>query len=146
MKRGGYSLVEVMIAAAVVAIGLSAGAILVGAIVAQKEQDHISLRAANIQEQAIALYRLGISDSATIARLMPEPATNIATPAPGIFSIVFSAEGTTNLGGLVNGDSREITMSIVTNSLIYGRTVPPSGATEYLTNTQTFLLPTIRIR
>ncbi len=145
-EKSGYSLVEVMIAAAVVAIGVSAGAILVGALVAQTEQDHISLRAANLQEQAINLYRFGVTNSGTIAGLMPEKCTNTSTPAAGVFSILFSTEGSTNVSGNIGGGSGTIAINIVTNSLIYRLADPSSGSVQYLTNTQTVLLPSIRIR
>jgi prepilin-type N-terminal cleavage/methylation domain-containing protein len=142
VRQDGYSLVEVMIAAAVVAIGLSAAAVLVGAIMTQKEQDLVSLRAANVQEQAIALYRLGITNTGTIIGLLPEACTNVAVPAEGVFSLSFGEEVPTSIAG----QGGAITMSVVTNTLVYGRRDPSSGTVQYLTNAQTVLLPSIRIR
>ncbi len=142
MRRNGYSLVEVMIAAAVVAIGLAAAAVLVGAIMTQKEQDLVSMRAANVQEQAIALYRLGITNTGTIIGLLPEACTNVAAPPEGVYSLSFGEEATTSIAG----QGGTITMSVVTNTLVYGRCDPSSESVQYLTNFQTVLLPSIRIR
>lgn len=131
-----------MVAAAVVAIGLSAAAVLVGSIMTQKEQDLVSLRAANVQEQAITLYRLGITNTGTIIGLLPETCTNVATPPEGVYSLSFSEEATTRIAG----QGGTITMGVVTNTLVHGRRDPSSGAVQYLTNTQTVLLPSIRVR
>ena len=145
MRKNGYGLVEVMIAAAIVAIGLSAAAVLVGAIMTQKEQDLVSLRAANVQEQAIALYRLGVTNTETIVGLLPEPCTNVATPAEGVYSILFGEEASIEVAN-DNNAGETIVMNAATNTLVYGRRDPASGAMQYSTNSQTVLLPSIRIR
>lgn len=74
MKRNGFSLVEAMIAAGIVAIGLTAAASLVGALMAKEEINSISLRAANLQEQAVMLYRLGLSPTRIRERSYRRPA------------------------------------------------------------------------
>ncbi len=48
MKKNAFSLVEALIAAAIVSIGLTAAAALVGALMAKEEINTVSLRAANL--------------------------------------------------------------------------------------------------
>jgi prepilin-type N-terminal cleavage/methylation domain-containing protein len=90
MKKKGFSLVEAMIAAGIVAIGLTAAASLVGALMAKEETNSISLRAANLQEQAVMLYRLGLPP-ARIREILPETVSDTTTPAPGTYGLSFGA-------------------------------------------------------
>ncbi|MBJ7326753.1 MAG: type II secretion system protein, partial [Chthoniobacterales bacterium] len=90
MKKNGFSLVEALIAAGIVAIGLTAAASLVGALMAKEELNSVSLRAANLHEQAIVLYRLGLSP-ARIREILPETCTESGAPVAGTFGLTFGA-------------------------------------------------------
>ena len=80
MRGKGFSLIEALIASAIVAIGLTAAASLVGALMAREEVNTVSLRAANLHEQAVILYRLGLSP-ARIRAILPETCIDGVAPA-----------------------------------------------------------------
>ncbi len=91
-----YSLIEVLIAAAILVIGISAAAILANALLVQEESNGFALRAFNTQEQAARLWQLGLSP-ATITNILPERCTTNATN-PGIYSMYLGfTNGVTNL-------------------------------------------------
>lgn len=140
MKRAGYTLVEVLVAVVVVAVGITAAAVLVGAIMGQEELNQVSLRAANLQEQAVALYRLG-QDQASIRSFLPETCGTSATPAQGQFSVFFGgAGGTTN----ISSSGETITLQTDTCTVIYPNPISGSGEATYSTNAVTVLRPTIQ--
>ena len=94
-----YSLIEVLIAAAILVVGISAAAILANAILVQEESNGYSLRAFNAQEQAARLWQLGLSP-ATITNILPERCSTNATN-PGAYSVYLGfSNSTTNVGGL----------------------------------------------
>lgn len=126
MKNRGYSLVEVMVGAAVVAIGLTAAAVLVGSIMRQQEVNAATLRAANLQEQAITLYRLGMGTN--VGALLPESG----------YTFGFSSPPTvTNLSnGVVS-----FAVEVVDCTMTYP---DPAGDGSRLTNTVPVVRPTIR--
>lgn len=59
-SRAGYSLVEVLIAAGLVALGIGAAALLAMTMVSQQDASARVVRALNYQEQAARLYQLGL--------------------------------------------------------------------------------------
>lgn len=126
MKSHGYSLVEVMVGAAVVAIGLTAAAVLVGSIMQQQEVNASILRSANLQEQAVTLYRLGMGTN--IGALLPESGHNFEFSSPPTV---------TNLS---NGAVR-FAVEVVNCTMTYPN---PAGDGSLLTNTVSVVRPTIR--
>lgn len=136
MKTKGYSLIEVLVAAAVVAVGLTAATVLVGSIMSQQELNLVSLRAANLQEQAVTLYRLGVQPT-NMRGIMPESCTDSSTPSQGTFSLTFGASNNVDLaiGGATN--------SYLSNTCTVIFPNPPggTGATTYSTNTVTVIMP-----
>lgn len=90
-RKSGYSILEVLVAAVVVAVGLAAGAGLIRAIVISEESAAGTSVAINLHEQATMLYRLDLPP-ATIRAILPEPCTTGAAPAAGTYSIEFGAE------------------------------------------------------
>lgn len=92
MSRSGYSIVEVLLAAAVVAVGMTAGAILVGAILAQQQVSATAMLAANLQEQAVTLHRLGL-EPAEIRAVLPEDCVDSDSPPAGALGLVFTDNG-----------------------------------------------------
>jgi prepilin-type N-terminal cleavage/methylation domain-containing protein len=128
MKARGYSLVEVMVAAAVIAIGLTASAVLVGTLTQQEEVNAAALRAANLQEQAVRLYRLDV-DTALITALLPESSTYSVSFTPANDALSFEVDGTQVLL-----DAADCTMTYPN----------PAGDGTNLSNTVTVIRPTIR--
>lgn len=137
MKPSGYSLVEVVVAAAVVAIGLTAAATLVGALIRQEEVNSAALRAANLQEQAISLYRLGIAKE-EIAGLLPEPASTGLVPGVSAYAVDFSDP---TLASLTASDGTVFSVEVATNTLVYPE---PGEAGGLVTNRQIVVRPAIR--
>jgi len=128
MNAWGYSLIEVMVAAVVIAIGLTASAVLVGTLIQQEELNAAALRAANLQEQAVRLYRLDV-DTDLITALLPEPATYVVSFTPASDVPSFEVDGT-----VVLLDTADCTMTYPN----------PAGDGTTLSNTVTVVRPTIR--
>jgi len=127
MRTKGYSLIEVVVAAAVVAVGLTAAAVLASTLMQQEEVNAAALRAANLQEQAITLYRLGISPG-QIAFLLPEPSgydVNFTTATEEEFEV----------------DGTKVRIDVSSCSVTYP---DPSGNGQNLSSTVTVVRPTIR--
>lgn len=137
MKAAAYSLVEVMVAAAVVAVGLTAAAVLVGTLMQQQELNAAALRAANLQEQAVKLHRLDLSSSA-IRSILPEPCVASGTPPSGGYTLSFSVASSTNFlvdGTVVNLDRTSLT-------LVY----PAPAVSGNVTNRVDVFRPATRVR
>lgn len=137
MNHRGYSLVEVMIAAAIIAVGLTAAAVLVGSLMTQQEINAASLRATNLQEQAVRLYRLDLP-AASITELLPESASTDLQPAVGAYGLNFTTAGATN----VTIDGTDVQVDLTTCTLAY---VSPVEANTVVTNSVTIVRPSIRI-
>lgn len=137
MKRAGFSLVEVMVAAAIVAVGLTAAAVLAGTLMQQEELNAASMRAADMQEQVSKLYRLDMASS-TIRSLLPEPCVAAGDPPSGGYRVSFSTASPTNMDiGGVN-----VSLDKTTLTLVYSNPVGRSNAT----NVVDILRPTIRVK
>jgi prepilin-type N-terminal cleavage/methylation domain-containing protein len=140
MKCRAYSLVEVMIAAGIVAIGLSAATVLVGTLMTQQEINAASLRAANLQEQAIRLYRLGMLPT-EIPGLLPEASLTGVISTDGKYAIDF---GVSEANTFEVDDGTEIVETVVEVTpctMIYPN---PAGVSGFVTNTISVVRPTIR--
>ncbi len=147
MRREAYSLVEVMVAVAVIGIGMTAAAMLVNTLMAQEEVNAASLRAANLQEQAVMLYRLGVGDDPDlggddlIRALLPEVCGTNSPPAEGTFSIVFSDPQQTNIAVSSGGT---IPLEFTTCTMEFAVPLPGDDAAPLRTNTVGILRPVIR--
>lgn len=137
MNQRGYSLVEVMIAAAIIAVGLTAAAVLVGSLMNQQESNAASLRAANLQEQAVRLYRLDLSPG-LILDLLPEATSSDLSPASGSYGISFSTSTSTNL----TIDATAVFVDVATCTLAYAS---PVVSNTIITNAVTIVRPSIRV-
>ncbi len=138
MRNAGFSLVEVLVAAAIVVIGLTAAAVLAGTIMAQQELNAATLRAANLQEQAVKLYRMDLSSSA-IRGILPENCIASGTPPTGGYTLSFTVATATNavVGGVtVNLDSTACRM--VSRN--------PDSIGSLTSNSVTILRPSIRVK
>lgn len=139
MKQAAYSLVEVMVAVAVIGIGMTAAAMLINSLMAQEEINAASLRAANLQEQAVMLHRLGLGDD-QIRALLPEE-TGTGTPSAGDFCIVFSTPQITNVP-LVGGAT--MPLELTTCTMVFAMPLPGEQAPVFRTNPVDILRPVIR--
>ncbi len=95
MKTAAYSLIEVLIAGAILAIGIAAAALLSNSIIIQQEANSDLVRALNIQPRAAALYHLGLA-TGTITNILPETFTTNTTPALDTFYLGFDGAATNN--------------------------------------------------
>ncbi len=146
MKPAGYSLIEVVIAAAIAAVGVAAGAVLVNTLVAQEEMNASAVRAANLQEQAARLYRLGLTNPQDLYNILPEVCSGVATPASGTFSVVFgSATPVTNNVTLEGGGAVAISHLNTACTVVYASVPDATGQVAYLSNTVTIIRPTLRV-
>jgi prepilin-type N-terminal cleavage/methylation domain-containing protein len=136
MRTAAYSLIEVMIASAIIAVGLAAAAVLVGTLMTQQELNAASLRASNLQEQAVRLYRLDM-DPDQIPALLPEVATGGSSPPVGGYAIEFTAPAITNM----TVDGTEVSLEISECTLAYS---DPSGLGTTIAKTVTLVRPSIR--
>jgi len=140
VRARGYSLVEVMVAAAVVAIGLTAAAVLVGTLMQQQELNAASLRAANLQEQAVKLYRLDLAPN-DIVELLPENSVRIAlgaAPPQGFYGFTFSRD----LPMRLTNEVVDILVDVGNCTMVVAS---PSLQGAYLTNTVSIVRPTVRV-
>ena len=137
MKTKGFSLVEAMIAAGIVAIGLTAAASLVGALMAKEEINSISLRAANLQEQAVMLYRLGLPP-ARIREILPETVSDTTTPAAGTYGLSF---GEPSAVSCTASDGSNFTVTSASCTLTYPITAPDDSVLSYRSESVTIVTP-----
>ena len=140
MKRGAYSLVEVMVAVAIVGIGMTAAAMLINTLMAQEEVNAASLRAANLQEQAVMLHRLGVDDE-QIRALLPEVCGTNTEPAVGNFSIVFYAP---QIIDIEIGGAATIPLEHSICTMVFAMPLPGEQAPVLRTNEVDILRPVIR--
>lgn len=69
-SAAGYTLVEVLVASSILALGISAACVLSLAMVTQEEMTHRMERSISLHENAVRLYQLGM-EPADIAGVLP---------------------------------------------------------------------------
>ena len=111
MKTAAYSLIEVLIAGAVLAIGIAAAALLANSMLIQEEANTDLTRALNVQERVAKLYHLGLATNA-ITNVLPETFGS-STAGLDKFVLTFSA-ATTNNG--VESVTSNLTFSVGSQS------------------------------
>jgi prepilin-type N-terminal cleavage/methylation domain-containing protein len=124
--RRGYTLVEALIAAVIVAIGIGAAALLAMTMISQQEVSAQVVRALNYQEQACRMYQLGV-DPAIITNWLPRESA--------VESLTFSTN-LQSISGVGNVEMAVCEMVISPGSRF--------GASSARTNTQAVLRPSIR--
>ena len=137
MNKHGFSLVEALMAAAIVAVGLTAAASLVGVLMAKEEVNSISLQAANLHEQAVTLYRLGLSP-ARIRAILPETCADTSSPAAGTFGLTFGAPTAVSCTA---SDGSVFNVLSTASTLTYPMTTPDGTVLSYGTNSVTIVQP-----
>jgi len=91
-RASGYTIIEVLVASAVLLIAIAAAAALALTMVAQEETNAHVARALNLQEQAGKLYQLGLNQDEVVAILPPEP--NVVSLTFNASSVAVSGVGT----------------------------------------------------
>jgi len=89
-KNRAYTIIEAMVAAGILLIGIAAAAGLALTMVSQEEANARVARALNVQEQAGRLYQLGLEPAEILAIIPPEP---------NVDALNFNA-ATTNVAGV----------------------------------------------
>jgi len=135
MKRNAYSLVEVLIAAAIIALGIAGAATLAHSMLLQQENSARVARAANLQEQIGVLYRLGL-DAAAIVNVLPETVLFSGTPSTNEYLLEFFAA--------TNAASGPSSMEVTNCRLIFNSGRQTSGALVFETNDIVLARPAIR--
>jgi prepilin-type N-terminal cleavage/methylation domain-containing protein len=138
MSTRGYSLIEVIMAAAIIAVGLTAATALVGTLMQQQELNAATLRAANLQEQAAKLYRLDLRPD-DIYKLLPEKCQGGNTPPGNGYALSFSRAAATNI--TVNGT--DVVLEQTGCIMIFAN---PGGGGGLTTNGVTIVRPSIRVK
>ncbi|MEM7145501.1 MAG: type II secretion system protein [Verrucomicrobiota bacterium] len=86
-RKAGYTLIEVMVAAGLLLIGISAASSLTLTMTGQEEINRAVSRTANLQENYIKAYHLGLTPAEITAVMPPEPSLaslNAAEATPTI--------------------------------------------------------------
>lgn len=134
--RGAYSLIEVLIAGAVLAIGIAAASLMASALMVQNEADGNALRAYNAQEQAARLWQLGLSPT-TITNILPERCS--ASTTPPLYNIYLGfTTSSTNINGVTN---IELLNPL---RLVFIAATTADGDVSYITNDVVVVRPGIR--
>lgn len=135
MNRKAYSLIEVMIAGAILLIGISAAALVANNMLAQEDANARVGAAYNMQEQAARLYQLGLSPG-TITNILP--ANVVASQTPGtnqlFLSFTLSTNTYTNVGS--------VEQAVIT--MIFPAAIDRNGTIVRQTNSVTAVRPSIR--
>lgn len=137
MSTKGYSLVEVVVAAAIVAVGLTAAAVLASTLMQQQELNAATLRAANLQEQAAKLYRLDLRPG-DIYRILPENCQGGSTPPVNGYAFTFSRPVMTNI--TINGT--DVALEQTSCFMVFAN----SGGNGLNTNGVTIVRPSVRVK
>ena len=132
---GAYSIMEVLIAAAIVAVGIAAAALITNSSVQQQELAAISTRAVNLQEQAIRLARMGFNQS-QITSILPGPFAGSADAATNSsYYLTHSVSSNTNTG---------VSIEVISSELVYQAGYTSDGSAVYRTNVITAVREQIR--
>ncbi len=129
-RRGGYTLIELLAAGAVIAVGITAAVSLSGSLMLQEEFAWRVSVTRNYQENMSRLWQLGLSP-AEINRLMPTQSAN-----PPLAQILYGnptvvENGTTDIGGAGLAKVEVATCAAAANISQDIRTESP-GATQSL--------------
>ena len=133
--RYGYSLIEVVIAGAILAMAIMAAASLASSLVQQQEWVPRGKAMLNIQEQAAKLFHLGLSPS-QITNILPIPVSPTNSPPEGQVYLQFLI-ASTNVPGAG-------TMERALCRLTFASQRRMGGALSYRTNQVLIVRPSIR--
>lgn len=122
-----YSLVEVMVASAIMMIGVAAACSLSLTMVSQEEGNVRASRALNYFENTMALFQLGLSP-AEISAIMP--------PEPSLVSITFTPN-TTAIANVGAPERVDVSMTFSTSIHLLGADGQPAWSNTWKTDGST---------
>lgn len=129
-----YSLVEVLIAGALLLVAISAAAVLARALIVQDQSTGYAIRALNAQEQAAKLWQLGVVN---ITNILPERCSASNPPPANSIYLQFNSTTSTIAGvGTV-----ELLNPL---RIVFHSGSRAGGALVYRTNDVTVVRPSIR--
>ncbi len=91
-RRAAYSLLEVLVATAILLAGVGAAAALTLVMAAQEEAARDTARCLNLHEQAVRLWQLGVT---------PADISTSLLPAAGVDAITFDTPQSINVAGTI---------------------------------------------
>ncbi len=112
-SQAGYSLVEVLVASGILALGLSAACIMSLAMTTQEEMNQRMARSMNLHENAAALYQLGM-EGADLEALLPAHPNVVFTYAPSPAPANTLPDASMNIAGLGTMPAKVLTATIYT--------------------------------
>lgn len=123
-NRRGYTLVEAVIAGAILLVGIAAAALLANSVVLTQIGNERGARAINAQDQAARLYQLGLEPT-TITNILP-PNCTTNSPTHEELAMFFST------GSITFGPT---TAESATNIMVYRAGEDTGANPTYRTNT-----------
>ena len=137
MKRNGYSIIEVLISAGVIAIAIGAGAVLARSSIMQADSNARVARAANLHEQVSTLYQLGY-DILSITNVLPETFVTGTPSASDSFRVSFTAP--TNI---ISGNG-STTVQMTNSTMTFQAGLRENGTFVWRSNAVILVRPTTR--
>jgi len=137
MKRNGYSIIEVLVAAGVIALAIGAGAVLARSSIMQADSNARVARAANLHEQVATLYRLGY-DLSVITNVLPENFVTTTPTEPDTFRLTFGV-ATNAISG-----SGSANVQMINSTLVFQSGLRTDGSFDWRSNSAVLVRPTIR--
>ncbi len=137
-RTSAYSLLEVLIAAAVLMLAIAAAAAMALTVAAQQETNIHIARAINLQEQAARLYQLGLAPN-TIAGILP--------PEPSVVTLTFDGSQIVAVGDIANMERTTCNLTYRPNPAGAGAapgTWTPGDAATQRTSSLIVVRPSIR--
>jgi len=137
MKRNGYSIIEVLVAAGVIALAVGAGAVLARSSILQADSNARVARAANLHEQVATLYRLGY-DLSVITNILPEDFVTNTPSASDTFRLTFGS-----LTNTISG-SGSPNVQMTNSTMVFQSGLRTDGSFDWRSNAVILVRPTIR--
>lgn len=137
MKRNGYSIIEVLVAAGVIALAVGAAAVLARSAILQADSNARVARAANLQEQVAALYRQGY-DFAAITNVLPETFVTNTPTASDTFRLNFGSVTNTISG------SGSTNVQMTNSTLVFQSGLETDGSFDWRSNSAVLVRPRTR--
>lgn len=137
MKRNGYSIIEVLVAAGVIALAVGAAAVLARSAILQADSNARVARAANLQEQVAALYRQGY-DFAAITNILPETFVTNTPTAADTFRLTFGSVTNTISG------SGSTNVQMTNSTIVFQSGLETDGSFDWRSNSAVLVRPRTR--
>jgi hypothetical protein len=99
-----------------------------------------------LQEQAVMLYRLGLTNTQDICSILPEVCTTSGAPAADTFTLTFGTPVADSAdASLADGSQVPVAYQAIPCTIVYASAIPGTAQVTYLSNTVNFVRPGIRV-